>query len=454
MKLRTILLGLSALSIAGAAAFFSVTGLSKLFAGAALAVTIMAGTLEFGKLITASFLHEHWSKINGLLKTYLTIGVSVLVLITSMGIYGFLTAAYQKTADELTKIDRQVEVVELKKSRYQEQLDSFIEERNNLSVSITELTKGLSNNVIQYTDTTGRLITTTSSATRRVLNDQLDDSKEQRDKISLRIEALTDSVTKLEISILDIEGSSELAAEVGPLKYMSEISGLPMSSVVNIFALMIVFVFDPLAISLVLAFNTSLKIDKGEKEKIKITEKRELYGEEPDKSDDENRKESELWDNTLQDGLDDVPYEDSQVETDLDDTNDEDDDKLQSEIAENSFEDYRFELSDEQEKILSDIIEESNDVRDIIEYDEADLNQDGVVSEEERRDWYENHNGWRDGYKGQPYYMHPWFDWGKKERWINNRKAIDYWLNYRGGSHKALSEIKSEYPTDFESKTY
>lgn len=413
MKLRTILLGLSALSIAGSAAFFSVTGLSKLFAGAALAVTIMAGTLEFGKLITASFLHEHWSKINGLLKTYLTIGVSVLVLITSMGIYGFLTAAYQKTADELTKIDRQVEVVELKKSRYQEQLDSFIEERNNLSVSITELTKGLSNNVIQYTDTTGRLITTTSSATRRVLNDQLDDSKEQRDKISLRIEALTDSVTKLEISILDIEGSSELAAEVGPLKYMSEISGLPMSSVVNIFALMIVFVFDPLAISLVLAFNTSLKIDRGETDKKKVVEKRILYNDD-----------------------------------------DEDDDKLQSEIAENSFEDYRFELSDEQEKILSDIIEESNDVRDIIEYDEADLNQDGVVSEEERRDWYENHNGWRDGYKGQPYYMHPWFDWGKKERWINNRKAIDYWLNYRGGSHKALSEIKSEYPTDFESKTY
>jgi len=413
MKLRTILLGLSALSIAGAAAFFSVTGLSKLFAGAALAVTIMAGTLEFGKLITASFLHEHWEKINTLLKTYLTIGVVVLVLITSMGIYGFLTAAYQKTADELTKIDRQVEVVELKKSRYQEQLDSFIDERNNLSLSITELTKGLSNNVIQYTDTTGRLITTTSSATRRVLNDQLDDSKEQRDRISLRIEALTDSVTKLEISILDIEGSSELAAEVGPLKYMSEISGLPMSKVVNIFALMIVFVFDPLAISLVLAFNTSLKIDRGETDKKKVVEKRILY--------------------------DDI---------------DEDDDKLQSEMAENSREDYRVELSDEQEKILSDIIEESNDVRDEIEYDEADLNQDGIVSEEEQREWYENRGGWRDGYKGQPYYMHPWFDWGKRERLINNRKAIDYWLNYRGGSRKALKEIKSDYPTDFESKTY
>ena len=110
-------------------------------------------------------------------------------------------------------------------------------------------------------------------------------------------------------------------------------------------------------------------------------------------------------------------------------------------------------MTDEQEEILNTIIKESNDVTDEIEYDEADLNQDGIVTEEEQRDWYEN-GGWRDGYKGQPYYMHPWFDWNKKERWINNRKAIEYWLNYRGGSRKALKEIKSDYPTDFESKTY
>lgn len=417
MKFRTLLLGLSALSIASAAAFFSVTGLSKLFAGASLAIIIMASTLEFGKLITASFLHEHWKRIGFLLKTYLTIGVTVLVLITSMGIYGFLTAAYQKTADELTKIDRQVEVIELKKSRFEEQLNSFIDERVNLSNSITELTKGLSNNVIQYTDSTGRLITTTSSSTRRVLNDQLDDAKIQRDNISLRIEALTDSVTSLDIQILEIEGGSELAAEVGPLKYMSEITGLPMSSVVNIFALLIVFVFDPLAISLVLAFNTSLKIDKGEMDKKKVVEKRELYGEETDE------EESQLWDNTLQDGLEDDEW-------DEDDIND---DKLQSEISENSFEDDM----DEEEPV----------------FDKADLNKDGIVSEEERRLWYEQ-GGWKDTYKGQPYYMHPWFDWNKKERWINNRRAVEHWLNFQGGSRKALREIKEQYPSDFDSKTY
>ena len=123
MKLRTALLGLSALFIASAAAFFSVTGLSKLFAGASTAVILMASSLEFGKLISAGFLYNYWDKINKLLRTYLLKGVGVLILITSAGIYGFLTSAYQVTADQLGVLDKQVELVDLKKGRFQEQLD-------------------------------------------------------------------------------------------------------------------------------------------------------------------------------------------------------------------------------------------------------------------------------------------------------------------------------------------
>ena len=87
--------GLSALLIAGSAAAFSVFGLSKLFAGAALSVIIMAGSLEFGKLVAASFLYRYWNNINRLLKIYMTIGVITLVLITSAGIFGYLSNAYQ-----------------------------------------------------------------------------------------------------------------------------------------------------------------------------------------------------------------------------------------------------------------------------------------------------------------------------------------------------------------------
>ena len=73
--------------------------------------------------------------------------------------------------------------------------------------------------------------------------------------------------------------------------------------------------------------------------------------------------------------------------------------------------------------------------------------------EEEKREAYELGN-WKHNYEGKPYYHHPWFNWNKRERWINDREAINYWLNYRGGNPTALNEIKSKYPDDFTTKTY
>ena len=99
------LIGFSALSVSGSAAFYSVFGLSKLFAGASTEVIIMAGSLEVAKLVTASLLYQYWSEINKYLRFYLTIATITLVLITSMGIYGFLSAAYQDTFNQLTYVD-------------------------------------------------------------------------------------------------------------------------------------------------------------------------------------------------------------------------------------------------------------------------------------------------------------------------------------------------------------
>ena len=110
--------------------------------------------------------------------------------------------------------------------------------------------------MIQYRDSeTGEIITTTSSSTRRVLTDQLEDMKGQRTIVSERMEALTDSITKLDLQILDLESNNEVAAEIGPLRYMAEITGKPMNIIVNWFTLLIVFVFDPLAIAMVIAVN-------------------------------------------------------------------------------------------------------------------------------------------------------------------------------------------------------
>ena len=245
----------STLSLAGTAAYYSVFGLSSLFAGAKTEVIIMASALELAKLIVASYLHNHWKKLGLLLKSYLTLGVLILMIITSAGIYGFLTSAYQTTADQLTIVDKQVAVVQMKRDRFSESLEGYKIERAQLNNSITELTKGLSNNVIQYKDTLGNIITTTSSSTRRVLNSQLDDMKEQRNRVSIKMETVTDSITKLDLQILDLESNNEVAAEIGPLRYMANITGKPMDVIVNWFTLMIVFVFDPMAIAMVIAVN-------------------------------------------------------------------------------------------------------------------------------------------------------------------------------------------------------
>jgi hypothetical protein len=251
-----ILMVISTLTLSISAAYYSVFGLSSLFAGAKNEVIIMASALEFSKLIVASYLHNNWNKINTLLKTYLTMGVLILMLITSAGIYGFLTSAYQKTADQLGVLDKQTEVVELKKNRFQESLDTYQLEKEQLNESISELSKGLSNNVIQYKDKeTGEIITTTSSSTRRALEAQLNDSKEQRNSISIKIETLIDSITKLDLQILDMESNNEVAAEIGPLRYLSKITGKSMDVIVNWFTLLIVFVFDPLAVAMVIAIN-------------------------------------------------------------------------------------------------------------------------------------------------------------------------------------------------------
>jgi len=96
-NLFPFLIALSALSVSASAAFYSVSGLSKLFAGASFEVIIMAGSLEVAKLVIASLLYQYWTDLNKILRTYLTIAAIILVLITSMGIYGFLSAAYQES---------------------------------------------------------------------------------------------------------------------------------------------------------------------------------------------------------------------------------------------------------------------------------------------------------------------------------------------------------------------
>ena len=287
-RIFPFIIALSALSVSASAAFYSVTGLSKLFAGAATAVLIMATSLEVSKLVIASLLYQYWKDLNKLLRTYLTVAAAVLVLITSAGIYGFLSGAYQETASKSGIVDKEIQVIELKKNRFVENRDYYLQEKKELDESITSLRDGLANNKIQYRDSeTGQIITTTSSSTRRSLEKQLSEAMTSRDVVSKQIEVATDSITSLEVQILDLESNDDIASELGPLKYISELTGTPMDKVINILMLVIIFVFDPLAISLVIAANFAFekvaneskeRKRKAEEEKQKELErKRKLF---------------------------------------------------------------------------------------------------------------------------------------------------------------------------------
>jgi len=252
-----LLIALSALAVSGSAAFYSVFGLSKLFAGASTQVIIMAGSLEFAKLVVASLLYQYWDTINKWLRTYLTIACFVLMVITSGGIYGFLSGAYQSTATQSELLDKSLIILNQKNVRFVETKEDLNIEKAQLSKSISDLRISLSNPAqIQYVDKeSGTLITTTSSSARRALQTELKNTILDRDAVNIKIEAVLDSINKTDMVLLDKEISNEAESELGPLKYLAETTGYPMNQVVNWFLLLIIFVFDPLAIALVVASN-------------------------------------------------------------------------------------------------------------------------------------------------------------------------------------------------------
>jgi hypothetical protein len=266
------IIALSALSVSVSAAIYSISGLSKLFAGAALAVIIMTTSLEVAKLVIASLLYQYRKILPRLLKYYLTTACLILILITSMGIYGFLSSAYQETSAKAGNVDAQIALIETKRNNISEQLAIYNDEKSSINEAVNSLRSGLSNNVIQYTDTLGNVLTTTSSSTRRALEKQLDQAIGRQTIINTKLDDLNQQLFDYETEIVEVRINSEIGSELGPLKYLSGLTGLPMDRIINYLLLTIIFVFDPLAISLVIAANFAFEQIKS-KEEVKIIEK-------------------------------------------------------------------------------------------------------------------------------------------------------------------------------------
>jgi hypothetical protein len=247
-RIFPFIIAISALSVSASAAVYSVTGLSMLFAGASTAVIIMAASLEVAKLVIASLLYQYWNKLNKILRVYLTIAAAVLILITSAGIYGYLSSAYQKTADQTSIIDSKVASLETKKKLYENTRAGVLQEKQSLSELKGTLSKG---STTQYTDRKGNLVVRSNNASIK----QIENASKSDEKLSSKLDIVNDSIFALETKILEVKTNATATSELGPLKFLSQLTGVAMDRIINWYILVIIFVFDPLAIALVIAAN-------------------------------------------------------------------------------------------------------------------------------------------------------------------------------------------------------
>ncbi len=216
--------GLAALLVAGSAAYFSVFGLSKLFAGAAASIVIMAGSLEFGKLVSASFLYRYWDTANQWLKIYLLIGVITLVLITSAGIFGYLSNAYQGAT---VNFEKQTTTLFYKEDRLKQLEEDKVYLKDELEQSIASLP-----------------------------DNYITAKRKLREEYNPKVLEINDEILNIKQEIGNLKiALVETGVDVGPAIYLARVFNTDIDTVVKFFILILIFVFDPLAVSLVIAYN-------------------------------------------------------------------------------------------------------------------------------------------------------------------------------------------------------
>lgn len=489
MKFRTFLLGVSALFVALNAAFFSVSGLSKLFAGAAFSVIIMASSLELAKLITAGYLYNYWDKINKSFRIYLSGAVLILILITSLGIYGFLTSAFQSTYNQFSVSEKQLSFLQQKEKFWADDVARYDVELSRISENISTLSNARATGIqVRDTTSTTGFRNTISTTELRLSQKRIGVEEQNRKDVQAKREVVADSLQTIQLKILDVESDEGVSSELGPLQYLSGLLDKPMDVIINWFILIIIFVFDPLAVALVIAFSNAVKVDKGETDKKKVITKRELYGEEPN-DDSDTFMQGTIYDD---ESGDDIEY-------DTDDEWDEDhaldmvmndmvsDMDIEDFLSEDELNEYYTIKANDRDKFLEDI--SKDDVETIIEANETPpppteelveaVNSykefvnplDKLKKDTSRRGIDIDDDGTIDGYDNtgdglideptptsskraqyvmqeKPFYARANFNWGDRSNWINNQNAVNYWLSY------VKNQSDNSYPTDFTSKTY
>jgi len=369
------LVGFSALIIAGCAAFFSVTGLGVLFSGAATSVMVMAGSLEFAKLVAATYLKQKWEEIKGFNKWYLVSAVALLMIITSAGIFGYLSNAFQQQNLKLQQVDREIAVYSTKITTNDAQITQLNTQLGQLSST--------QNTILDKGKVNSRLLRSIDSKDRQVatINKKIGSLQDENAKNN-------EEINKIKISNLDLE------KEVGGFRFVAEAFGMELKNVVKFFIFLIVIVFDPLAVALIIAFNGLIETKKQKQERLlgEMMEYDQKLG---------------LYDN-------------------LDD------------LIEENYKDYKVYGDD----IVNESKENETDAKNEEKFTDSVNDVGNITSNTELNDKISLK--WED-------FMHPDFPWQKRNLWINNSKAVNYWLKSKGGTVRELARMRNE---EENTKTY
>lgn len=272
------ILGFSAFALASCAAFFSVKGIALLFAASFWSVAIMASTMELAKLISASYLYRYWDEANKILKKYMLIATILLMGITSLGIFGFLSDAFQRNFSQYSLNQNKIQGLKTQQAFYLSQIDfnksklkDLIELQKTYQASLDSAVK---QDVTTTKTTEGGFFS--SGKTEKITDSKLVQSREkivtgsqqninslfeQISFVNKELDELTKKNSENNQMIIQLE-SDNTKGEIGTFKFVADAFGLKIETAVRIFIILIVIVFDPLAVCLVIAYNSLSKSTK------------------------------------------------------------------------------------------------------------------------------------------------------------------------------------------------